>query len=630
MAATPLQTEALRQLGSKDQLDLLNCIDQLRSVGLNHHVSLPQIIVCGDQSAGKSSVLEAISGVSFPVQSNTCTRFPTELILRRTAQVSSSVSIVPDASRTEAEKLSLSEFRQELDGFDGLGKLIEAAKAAMGIHVHGKTFSKDLLRIEIAGPEYLHLTIVDLPGLIHSATKNQTDDDVDLIKDVVRKYMEEPRSVILALISAKNDLANQIVLKMAKEADPAGQRTMGIITKPDSLISGSKNEKFFATLAQNKEVEFRRGWHVLKNMDSEKGSFSLTRRNSEEEEFFSKGIWQYLPAELLGIANLKPRLSSVLMKQVASELPSLVEEIDSKLGVRRKELDKMGQRRATKDQQQQYLVTVSMKFQSLIKASIDGVYNNCFFTDAQSDRGYCQRLRAVIQNSNQQFAKDLLAHGQYRYITESHREFVEGSDLGENIRISRNEFITHIQNLMFRTRGRELPGTFSPMIVEDLFREQCRPWEGILNGHVDTVSAAARKLLNLVCEHIADDTTSQLIMWEIVEPALEDITKALQSKADELLEPHKNGHPITYNHYFTETLQKVRDERLMDEVRSTLAYWLDKDEHELDTSNCRLQGTFDVRGLMKALASRSEPDMDRFAASEALDCMEAYYKVSSV
>lgn len=354
----------------------------------------------------------------------------------------------------------------------------------------------------------------------------------------------------------------------------------------------------------------------------------MTKRNLEEQDFFSRNIWRHTPADLLGVSKLRPRLSTVLTEHIASELPSLLNEITLELGDCRQELEKMGQRRANKDEQQQYLVTVSMKFQSLIKASIDGVYNDSFFEDAQSDRGYCQRLRAVIQNSNQQFARNLLAHGHYRHIIEPRIEYVDGSDLGKSIQIARDEFITYIQNLMFRTRGRELPGTFSPMIVEDLFREQCRPWEEILSGHVDTVAAAARKLLNLVCEHIADDTTSQFIMREIVEPALDSIARTLQSKADELLEPHKNGHPITYNHYFTETLQKVRDERRMDEVRSTLAHWLDKDENELDTMTCKLQGTFNVRGLMNALASRTEPDMDRFAASEALDCMEAYYKVS--
>lgn len=188
MRATELQTEALSQLRSKDQLNLLDSIDQLRSEGISRYVSLPQIIVCGDQSAGKSSVLEAISGVSFPVQSNTCTRFPTELILRRTPEVSSSVSIVPDASRTEAEKLSLMGMGRELEGYDGLGEMIEAAKDAMGIKEYGKMFTKDLLRIEITGPERSHLTIVDLPGLIHSPTKSQTDGDVELIRGIVGKY----------------------------------------------------------------------------------------------------------------------------------------------------------------------------------------------------------------------------------------------------------------------------------------------------------------------------------------------------------------------------------------------------------------------------------------------------------
>lgn len=475
--------------------------------------------------------------------------------------------------------------------------------------------------------------------------------------------MEETRSVILAVISAKNDISNQIVLKMAKKADPTGQRTMGksveghipvnktrnspqmleivmpadhqactgIITKPESLISGSESEKFFASLAQNKEVEFRLGWHVLKNVDSETGSFSLTSRDLEEKDFFSKNIWQCLPPDFC-IDNLRPRLSNILMKQISSEIPSLVEEIASKLKDCCENLETMGQRRATKDEQQQYLVTVSIKFQSLTKASIDGVYNNFFFAEPQSDRGYCQRLRAVIQTSNQQFARDLLDRGHFRYIAQLHLEDEDKdedrADLGGGGPISRDEFITHTQKLISRTRGRELPGTFSPMIVEDLFREQCRPWEEILVGHVETVAAAARRHLILVCEHVADSTTSQHIIREIVEPALETITETLQTKAEELLEPHKDGHPITYNHYFTETLQKVRDDRRMIAVRSALSQWLHKDESDLDTGRIWLSGNYDLRELTKCLTSRSEPDMDRFAASEALDCMEAYYKVS--
>jgi len=256
-------SDSLAKLCSEDQLLLLDSIDRLRLQGINHYISLPQIIVCGDQSSGKSSVLEAISGVSFPVKSNLCTRFPTELVLRKAAHESVSVSIVPHESRTEAERKALLAFGEELHDFDDLPDLVERAKTEMGITVHGRAFARDILRIEVTGPNRPHLTIVDLPGLIHSETKSQTASDVQLIQDVVQSYMREPRCIILAVVSAKNDFANQVVLKLARTADPRGTRTLGVITKPDTLVSGGQSEAMYVSLARNQEVEFRHGWHVL-------------------------------------------------------------------------------------------------------------------------------------------------------------------------------------------------------------------------------------------------------------------------------------------------------------------------------------------------------------------------------
>ena len=81
--------------------------------------------------------------------------------------------------------------------------------------------------------------------------------------------MKEPRSIILAVISTKNNYANQIVLKLARTADKKGNRTLSVITKPDTLIADSESEAIYVSLARNQDVEFRLGWHVLKNMDSE-------------------------------------------------------------------------------------------------------------------------------------------------------------------------------------------------------------------------------------------------------------------------------------------------------------------------------------------------------------------------
>lgn len=621
MGVKSFQTDALNGLCSKDQLKLLDSIDSLRSQGISHYVSLPQIIVCGDQSSGKSSVLEAISGVSFPVKSNLCTRFPTELVLRKTSHVGVRVSIVPHQSRSESERLSLSSFQEDLDGFDGLPNLIESAKAAMAISTHGRAFSKDLLRVEVSGPDRPHLTIVDLPGLIHSETKQQSASDVELVQDVVRAYMRGPRSIILAVVSAKNDYANQIVLKLARDADKKGTRTLGVITKPDTLSPGSESEAMYASLAKNQDVEFRLGWHVLKNMDSEKGMWSLADRDVKEEQFFSQGIWKELARSLLGINQLRERLSRVLLWQIAAELPSLISEIDFKSDACRSRLKRLGEPRATLEEQRLHLLRISQSFQSLAKAAVDGTYNDPFFEDPTSEAGYHKRMRAWIQNLNLSFAEDITKRGHRRELIDSPCSSL-GS--GGQVLTTRTEYLDHIHHLIQRTRGRELPGTFNPMIVADLFLEQSSPWEAITRKHIEEVWRAAKEFLSLALTYVADAATSKALLQNVFEPSLNQLLGVLEDKTKELLRPHQSGHPITYNHYFTENLQKVRNEWSRDEYIRIIQDFFGVSS--LDSVN--LGGYMDLHPLVTALSQRREPDMNRLACSEALDCMEAYYKVA--
>jgi len=99
-----------------------------------------------------------------------CTRFATEVILRPAPTAEVSVAIVPSESRIGSERQSLENFQEPLTALKELPALIESAKLAMGITGHGKAFAKDILRIEITGPDRPHLTIVDLHGHIDSAT----------------------------------------------------------------------------------------------------------------------------------------------------------------------------------------------------------------------------------------------------------------------------------------------------------------------------------------------------------------------------------------------------------------------------------------------------------------------------
>jgi hypothetical protein len=91
----------------------------------------------------------------------------------------------------------------------------------------------------------------------------QSDEDVKLIQELVIDYMKNPRTIILAVITAKNDYANQIVLKHCQSIDPSGRRTLGVVTKPDTLTEGSANQRAWLDLAQNRDIFFELGWHMV-------------------------------------------------------------------------------------------------------------------------------------------------------------------------------------------------------------------------------------------------------------------------------------------------------------------------------------------------------------------------------
>ena len=107
----------------------------------------------------------------------------------------------------------------------------------------------------------------------------QSDDDAKAVTSLVLSYMRKTRSIVLAVVSAKNDFANQIVTKYAREIDPDDLRTLEIITKPDTLHVGSESEQSFIKLAENKDVQFHHGWHVVRNHDYDTRHYSIQERD---------------------------------------------------------------------------------------------------------------------------------------------------------------------------------------------------------------------------------------------------------------------------------------------------------------------------------------------------------------
>lgn len=615
---TKIQPRDNGNLQAKDGRDLLDIIDRLRSHGISRFVDLPQIVVCGDQSSGKSSVLEAISGVAFPAKDTLCTRFATELILRRAPEANAHVSILPDSSRSQEERTRLESFTNAPDNFD-FSQVVNDANIAMGLNQNSKVFSSDVLRVEISGPSQPHLTMVDLPGLFLAGNKDQTTKDARLVKSLVLDYMKSPRSIILAVVSAKSDFALQQITQHSRHLDPDGTRTLGLITKPDTLDEGSDSERFYIELARNNDVKFRLGWHVLRNRSYATRQVSMEERDSAESEFFSRGVWATLRPSQLGVSSLRTRLSNVLKDQILNQLPHVVDDVENGIKDCRNRLKRLGESRITSAEQRRYLLKLTGGFTNLVKAAIDGLYIDAFFSGANGPKIHERRLRAVVQNKLVEFADEMRTQGHAKIIIEG-----TPSDVPNPRNIKRSEYIKEVKDLMKDSRGRELPGTYNTLIVAELFRQQCKPWQSLIHGILEQTFDSAYATVISALRYVTNEATSSAILREIIAPSMEKLQKNLASKMEEILDPHLSGHPITYNHYLTESLQKIQAQRHRQRLEKQVDAFF-----ETSTSISMSQSSFSSQkaALLDRLVA-TEPDMDSYSASIATDTMRAYYKVT--
>ena len=303
------KTASIEHLQTDEQRRVLDTVAQVRKCGLESILSLPQLVVCGDQSAGKSSVLEALTEIPFPRNDNLCTRFATEIILRRATIESLTVKIIPDAERPTNEQSAINQFNESITDFSELPRVMDAAKAIMdkdftssGLHT-SNAFAKDVLSIVIEGPQRPQLTLVDIPGLIQTDTKGTSDTDVQMVADITDQYISQARTICLAVVSAAYDHANQKILAKVrdKNVDPKGQRTLGIITKLDKLDKDSGSEAKYLELARNEDIFLELGWHVVKNRKFEEREFSLLERHLSEAAYFRNSNFSQLPHDCLGI-----------------------------------------------------------------------------------------------------------------------------------------------------------------------------------------------------------------------------------------------------------------------------------------------------------------------------------------
>ncbi|CAK4033085.1 dynamin GTPase [Lecanosticta acicola] len=643
--AQMLATASLDDLQSREYRQILDVVDRLRTCGLGSILPLPQLVVCGNQSSGKSSVLEAITEVPFPRKENLCTRFATEIILRRDQIESIHTKIIPDDARPESEKSKLKAFSESITDFKELPLLIEKATELMGLNDPAggenstRAFTRDVLSVEIAGPGRPQLTLVDLPGLIMSASKMQSEADVKLIHSLVGDYLAEKRTIMLADISAKDDYANQGILTKCKEVDKDGHRTLGIITKPDFLIEGSGNQTTWINLAHNKDIYFEIGWHMLKNRSDQEIDTPFEERNQSERNFFSRGRYRDLPETDKGVISLRTKLSKLLFKHLKKELPNLQAELNSKHARTAEALEQLGEKRSTLAEQRRFLMNIAAAFQSTVNSAAAGHYESHFFGPIDPSKGFeemtnMKRLRAAVQYHNLQFASQMRQYGHKFRIwatedaagTNSKKDLPEpelieeyqgAKDLQKTV--SRKDAVTWVKDILVRTKGRELSGNFNPLLMSQLFWEQSENWENLASVHIDRIDALCCRFIEEAIKAVTlafPDVATRLLALR-----LEDALKTRLSNARQELQrliQDKQRPPITYNPSYTAAIQESRSQKAKAKIMQLM------DQAKVDNGDG--DSVINPELLYNQLKELTEPDMDKNSSEDALDSQLAYYK----
>ncbi|KAI9040408.1 putative dynamin GTPase [Aspergillus affinis] len=618
-------------LQSSRTSERLNQVDRVRANGVGDHIALPQLVVCGDQSAGKSSVLEGISGIPFPRQDGLCTRFATEIILRhQPGEQRTTATIIPNVSRAEDEKARLSAFHRDITDFAGLPDLITDAAVLMNVEGFGEfadssVFAADVLRLEIVGNTGLHLTLVDLPGLI---SVSENEQDVQLVGDLVNSYLENSRTIILAVVPASSDVDTQSIIQRARRFDKDGLRTVGIITKPDLINDGAEHR--VAKLANNADkTKLKLGFFLLKNpkpVELEKG-MTMSQRRQAELEFFASPRWKTLglDSSRVGIDNLRTFMQDLLNRHIERELPKVRKDVTDLLNKTNAELVDLGAERNSPAQIRMYLTRISTDFHNLVKAGVEGIYSSRdgFFHEID-DQNEHQRLRAAVHKENGDFSNYMRTHGKKRRVVSSEHLNDMESESGQLL-ITTEDMSLWIKKIYHRTRGRELPGNYNHSLLAELFHEQSTRWADISRSHVEKVVDLVSRFVHSVSAFVIKDTDVRENVLQYITVSMENNAKAACSELAKLLEDEA-GSLITYNHYYTDNIQKARNDRSRQDLSTSLRNTIDDDWNgRFHVSN----STDEIKRLVTSLQNHGViVNMEERACSEAQTDLDAYYKVA--
>ncbi|KAK9912638.1 hypothetical protein M0R45_036491 [Rubus argutus] len=298
---------------------LLDAVDKLRSLMvMEEGIQLPTIVIVGDQSSGKSSVLESLAGISLPCGQGICTRVPLIMRLQHHSSPEPELSLEYNGIVEHTDEVNISD------------DIVNATNAIAG---GGKGISNTPLTLLVKKNGVPDLTMVDLPGITRVPVHGQPEDIYDQIKEMIMEYIKPEQSIILNVLSATVDFTTCESIRMSQTVDKSGDRTLAVVTKVDKAPEGLL-EKVTAD-----DVNIGLGYVCVRNRIGDE-TYEETRAISDQL-FRSHPLLSKIDKSMVGIPVLAEKLVQIQASCIARSLPDIVKKINDKLNSCLVELNKM-------------------------------------------------------------------------------------------------------------------------------------------------------------------------------------------------------------------------------------------------------------------------------------------------
>uniref|UniRef100_UPI00398E690E interferon-induced GTP-binding protein Mx1-like n=1 Tax=Pristiophorus japonicus TaxID=55135 RepID=UPI00398E690E len=470
----------------------IDLIDSLRALGVDQDLSLPAIAVIGDQSSGKSSVLEALSGIALPRGSGIVTRCPLELKLKK-AKV----------ANVWKGRISYKNYMKDLSNPSEVDKEIVKAQNTMA----GKDLGicSELISLEVESSSAPDLTLIDLPGIARVAVGNQPHDIGEQIKQLISSYINEDKTINLVVIPCNVDLATTEALKMAQEADPSGERTVGILTKPDLVDKGT--EESILKIMRNEVVALNKGYMLVKCRGQQEINEQLTLVEALEREkaFFKRNEYfrTLLEEKVASIQCVAARLTTELVNQIRKTLPTIESEVRCKIAETSRELEMLGSGVPdASDDKMPYLIDKIRSYTDDLFSLTTGEYSKEYEDD--------MKLYTVVRGS----------FGKWQNLLEEDQ--TEFKDIMND----------KVSEYAKRSRGRELPGFTNYRIFESLAKNQIMKLESPSVSMLKEISDLVQSVFNeMALQHFQGLPN----LMKSIKSKIDEIRQVQESEAEEML-----------------------------------------------------------------------------------------------